>query len=477
MPASGPPAASPWGDATDLSISEQPTAPWPFVTTTPAHAGFEKAPAPAAPPPGQVDAARDAPSPLWPPIDGRHESTSGVWHATDFGSQNADPASVGSDVVGSDSGSSAGSGSDSAAPVGVAMVGSTPPAWPQESAPPTWPPLPDTGVAGARTSIPEHPMPAPSKQTSAEPMSLSGGAPSVWAAVPTAASGVYVPTSPHMPDTHQWSPVPGSVGPWPSGMPAATPEVQPKSRRFGRVAIIVAIVIAVTLLGSVGIVLGGRHSGSAAGGAPADSGPSAGGPAAGPGVGPGVGSSTSPTASPSPSSSGATDSIPLGDGAALLKRIIPPPPEAHVFNVPDSTNGVMNVEQYTKHYFSSKATEQARLLQEGFQVAASADNQTNDGVEIATHLVQFADSTGAQSYFQDEKSAWSSDHRVTGTFDERSIGGVGFKMSTPDSLGNRRTVMYAYVGNIVAVVNVYTTGQIDETFDGSQLVTQIGVLR
>jgi hypothetical protein len=100
-----------------------------------------------------------------------------------------------------------------------------------------------------------------------------------------------------------------------------------------------------------------------------------------------------------------------------------------------------------------------------------------DGLEVATHLVQFGDAHGAQSYFDDEKSAWDSDDSVTSTFAVPSTAdGVGYEIAKVDSHGNRRTVLYEHVGNVVVVVNAYTTGQINQSTDTALLHDQVTAL-
>jgi hypothetical protein len=173
----------------------------------------------------------------------------------------------------------------------------------------------------------------------------------------------------------------------------------------------------------------------------------------------------------------AANPVPLGDGHALIGKIVPAPAGAHRYDVDDSSAGVMDVEQYVRHYFSGDATELNRLRQEGFKVAASTDFVRSDGIEIATHLVQFTDAAGALDYVDVEKSGWAADKRVTATFEVPATpDAVGYELSKADSLGNRRSVMYGHVGNVVVVVNVYTSHQIDQAVDGTVLHAQLAAL-
>jgi hypothetical protein len=242
-----------------------------------------------------------------------------------------------------------------------------------------------------------------------------------------------------------------------------SPAGEPRRRRFGRGVIALTVIVTVVVFSVAGVVIG-THSHSRA--ARDASAPSAG-PTTGRSAGPG-----SPPSGSSSSASGA-NSIALGDGQALVGKIVPPPAGAHVYDIDDSSAGVMTVQQYAHHYFNGSATELDRLRQEGFQVAAATDYVRSDGIEIATHLVQFADSTGAQEYFDVERSAWVSDGGVSMFSVPSTSDGVGYDVAKVDSLGNRRTVMYEHLGNVVVVVNVYTPNKIDRAADLKALRAQL----
>jgi hypothetical protein len=214
----------------------------------------------------------------------------------------------------------------------------------------------------------------------------------------------------------------------------------------------------------VGIAIGTRPHGHAKAGTPSAAGPSA-------------GRSAGPVSSGSTTAGSTVDSIPLGDGHALIRKIVPAPAGAHVYGVDDSSAGVMDLDQYAHHYFNGDATELNRLRKEGFQVAASTDYVRSDGIEIATHLVQFANATGAEDYFEVEKSAWTVDDRVTAGFEVPATpDAVGYELSKVDSLGNRRSVMYEHVGNVVVVVNIYTSRKIDRAVDIKVVQAQLAAL-
>ena len=225
------------------------------------------------------------------------------------------------------------------------------------------------------------------------------------------------------------------------------------------------VVIAVVVFSVVGVAIGTRsHSPAGA------KSRSAAGPSAGVSVGP------LPTGSTSAGST--VNSVPLGDGRALVRKIVPAPAGAHTYDVDDSSAGVMDLDQYARHYFKGDASELNRLRKERFQVAASTDYVRPDGIEIATHLVQFTDTAGAEDYFGVEKSAWTTDDRVTAAFEVPATpDAVGYELSKVDSLGNRRSVMYEHVGNVVAVVNIYTSRTIDQNFDIKVLQDQLAALR
>ncbi len=300
--------------------------------------------------------------------------------------------------------------------------------------------------------------------------------PSAWAAAAGVATpGVYVPGSPPWSDQRLPSASPAVSPAWPQPAPPAGPW-------RGRGVIALVVVVAVVVFSVVGVVIGTRSNGHAKSGSTSSAGLSAGsGPSAGAGVsagsGPSAGASKATVPSGSTSSGSAAGLVPLGDGQALIGKVVPAPAGAHIYDVDDSSAGVMDVQQYVRHYFKGDASELSRLRQEGFQVAASTDYVRSDGIEIATHLVQFTDATGAQDYFDVEKSAWTADDRVTATFEVPATpDAVGYELSKVDSLGNRRSVMYERVGNVVAVVNVYTSRQIDQAVDVKALRAQLAAL-
>jgi len=235
-----------------------------------------------------------------------------------------------------------------------------------------------------------------------------------------------------------------------------------RSRRRGVIAFVV--LIAVVVFSAVGVAIGTRSHGHAKAQTPP-----AGGPAA-------VGSPGT-VASGSATAGSTVDSVPLGDGPALIRKIVPAPTGAHSYDVDDSSAGVMDVEQYARHYFNGDATELNRLRTEGFQIAASTDYVRSDGIEIATHLVQFTNRTGAEDYFGVEKSAWTGDDRVTAGFEVPATpDAIGYELSKVDSLGNRRSVMYEHVGNVVVVVNIYTSHTIDRAVDIRVMQAQLAAL-
>ena len=454
------------------STSDHPTAPWPFVTSRAEFPDAEFSPADEFPlaaelpdiaelpdvaelpdaadalsPPWPGDLGAPVPPPFWPPTDPAHESAPGVW-----------------------------------TPPPPTFAQPTPPAWPQQSAPPSWPPLPDTSGGQGAASILERRAPSSEVRPSApESASAVSAGPSGWAyATDVAAPGVYVPGAPPpWPEQHAQSAGPSvsrSVSPaqspvWPQSTASGTTGYGPgggsdpgtgRSRRRGVIALVV--LIAVVVFSVVGVAIGTRSHGPAKAQTPSAARPSAGG-------------SRGPLPSGSTSAGTTVDSVPLGDGQALIRKIVPTPTGAHAYDVGDSSAGVMDLDQYARHYFNGDATELNRLRKEGFRVAASTDYVRSDGIEIATHLVQFASATGAEDYFGVEKSAWTADDRVTAGFEVPATSdAIGYELSKVDSLGNRRSVMYEHVANVVVVVNIYTSRKIDRAVDIKVLQAQLAAL-
>jgi len=238
------------------------------------------------------------------------------------------------------------------------------------------------------------------------------------------------------------------------------PIVEMSTRRHRTGSVVAIVAIAAIVFGFTGIALGARVGKSTGerGGAVETS-------------------ATGRAAATTSDGAGAGSPLPLGDGLALLARIVPPPVGAIRYAVDDSAAGVMSLTQYVAHYFDGDSAELARLRQQGFEVAASIDYTTQAGLEVTTHLAEFADAPGATQYFQDERSAWQSDARVTGAFDvPATVDGIGFELSAVDDLGNRRSVLYEHVGNVMVVVNAYTTDEINENVDATLLRAQIAAL-
>ena len=76
-----------------------------------------------------------------------------------------------------------------------------------------------------------------------------------------------------------------------------------------------------------------------------------------------------------------------------------------------------------------------------------------------------------------EKSAWTADGRVTAGFEVLATpDAVGYELSKVDTLGNRRSVMYEHLGNVVVVVNIYTSSKINRAVDIKVLQAQLAAL-
>ena len=347
----------------DPSTSEHPTAPWPFVTSRAAFPDAEFSPADdlpiaagfpdvaelpdaaefpdvagfpdaagAPPPPWPGDLDEPMPSAVWPPTDLPHESPSGVWTPPAPGGHTTPPY----------------------------LAQPAPPAWPQQSAPPSWPPLPDTSAGEGAASILERRAPSSEVRPSAPESASAVPGPSGWAyATDVAAAGVYVPGAPPPWPEHRAQSAPPSVSPsvsavvsqaWPQSMASGTTGYglggggsgdrgTGRSRRRGVIALVV--VIAVVVFSVVGVAIGTRSHGHAGAKTTSAAGPSA-------------GTSVGPVPAGSTSAGSTVDAVPLGDGPALIRKIVPAPTGAHVYDVDDSTAGVMDLDQYARHYFNGR---------------------------------------------------------------------------------------------------------------------------
>jgi hypothetical protein len=104
------------------------------------------------------------------------------------------------------------------------------------------------------------------------------------------------------------------------------------------------------------------------------------------------------------------------------------------------------------------------------------DVQRTTELHPGQHLTQFATEDGAQSYFLGRASSWTADPAVTGTFSVPN-GGAGYEKSALDKLGNRRTIMFERVGDIVVALNVYTPGKLNRPSDLAAMAAQAARLR
>lgn len=173
-----------------------------------------------------------------------------------------------------------------------------------------------------------------------------------------------------------------------------------------------------------------------------------------------------------------TDSGPVitGDGQALLARILLPP-GATVKPVTGTTGGVMNLDQYLTKFFSTSTTERGLLEARGFQVAAIRAYQLN-GLEVITHLVQFDETDGAESFILGQIAARARDVRTTSTFDvPNEANAMGFDLAALNSVGNRSCYVLAQVGNVAVMVEIVTPGKLDRVANLKAMTDQIAALR
>ncbi len=255
---------------------------------------------------------------------------------------------------------------------------------------------------------------------------------------------------PSYPSGYPAGPVP-AMTPWqPAWPPPAWPQPAPK-RRFGAGALVLVAVLTAIVCGTAGVVTGvaikTATSTTAAG-------------------------IQLPTLVPTPEDSTPGTAPSSAAGAALLARIVPAPPGAREFAMTNAPGGVLDLDQNVKQFFSTGPTEAGILRQEGFVVAAATDYQRTDGLQILTHLTQFATQDGAQSYFLQRRAAWTRDADVTGSFTVPG-GGVGYEKHALDKLGNRRTVMYERIGDIVVALDVYTAGTFNRSVDLAIMAVQM----
>ena len=244
------------------------------------------------------------------------------------------------------------------------------------------------------------------------------------------------------------------------GMPPYAGGVRaPAKRRIGVTAFVVsAIAIAVVFAGAgfgAGIVVGHKSPSSA-------NGTSAGGPASNAPVG--GGATAVPTDLPTIEAQTPTAPADPNTGKALLAKIIEAPAGSRSINPGHSDKGVWaTAADYTAEYYPDSTTMTGALVQMGFVAAAGRNYVTPNGDEIATHIVQFSSSDGAQRYYDIQNAALTADDSVTDTF--AVTDGGGWEFAKPDTVGNERTQMWAQVGNLLLDVNVYTPGSISTKTD------------
>ena len=309
--------------------------------------------------------------------------------------------------------------------------------------------------------------------------------------------GAWVP--PAQPEPSPWSasysagpptqqvlaqPTSGTPAPLPYGYPphgyqppAYQPQwpavpMPPAPRRVG-IAAVVAIAVVAAIVGcGGGVALGlSIHSSRAGTNATAATGtakatgtaaPSASGPVAGP----------TATGSVPP-----TPSVALGDGAALLAKILPMPAGAKAITVSGSTGGTMTLDQFLQREYPGDQTERGRMQARDFRVAAQREWLGADGIETHIQLVQFGADTGAESFALGQLNAYAVDTDVTGTFTlSGATHGTGFEKSALDKAGNRRAILLAQDGPVVVFIFLYTPGSFDRAGDISLMQRQLTAL-
>jgi hypothetical protein len=251
-------------------------------------------------------------------------------------------------------------------------------------------------------------------------------------------------------------PQPYQASPWPQqSWPA--PVAPPAKGRFGFGALVAVAVVTAVVCGAVGAISGyalkdTKRTTTATSTLP----------------------SPLPTGLDLPSAAPST-STNASAGAALLAKIVPAPAGAHKFTLPYGVGGVMDLTANCKEFFGKSTTAAGRLTQEGFVVAAATSYSRTDGLQILTHLTEFATADGATSYVTGQFSSWDADTKVTGTFTFPG-GGKGYEKQALDALGNRRTIMYERVGTIVIGLDVFTPGSFNRITDLTVMAAQIAAI-
>jgi len=235
----------------------------------------------------------------------------------------------------------------------------------------------------------------------------------------------------------------------------AYPTEPPRGSRTGMiVGIIVLVVVVVGGLAGVAYVLANRSSGK--------NGNFAGSPASS-----ASGAAATPKAKP----------IPLGDGKALIAKILKPTSSAHSVRVAGSTNGVMTLDQLITNAFAGDKGEKDRLVDRGFKVAAQRDWVETNEVEVDIQLLQFKAASGADEHVTAQQGAYDADKSMTGTFDVTGVEGArGFEKSGLDQYGNRRATLIAQVDNICVVMFVFTPHSFDRKTESAIMAKHVTML-
>ena len=185
----------------------------------------------------------------------------------------------------------------------------------------------------------------------------------------------------------------------------------------------------------------------------------------------------SPTNTTSGAATPTAKPIPLGDGKALIAKILKPTSSAHSVRVSGSTNGVMTLDQLISNAFDGDKGEKDRLVDRGFKVAAQRDWVETNEVEVDIQLLQFKEASGADEHVTAQQGAYDADKSMTGTFDVTGVEGArGFEKSGLDQYGNRRATLIAQVNNICVVMFVFTPHSFDRKTESAIMAKQVAAL-
>jgi hypothetical protein len=166
------------------------------------------------------------------------------------------------------------------------------------------------------------------------------------------------------------------------------------------------------------------------------------------------------------------------DGRALFKGIVPPPAGAHEYTIDGSTEGVLDIGQYSTENTDGDPTDYRRgLVSRGFRIAAERAWLETDGVQYDVQLLQFATDDGAADEVSDQQAYYAKDAATDATFAiPGATTGEGYHDQDFDKYGLRHSILIARAGDLVVVMLVYTPGRLDRVAEVARFQAQITAL-